>query len=112
MNVSDLRPRPKDEVAFRRDQTRHVSRASGCYVLTNILGDVLYVGLASCIAARFEQHLDNPTKVNLTSDGRAVRFFWLETKALEGTERAWQNQFRVVHARLPALNKADSPVSH
>ena len=111
MNVRDLKPAPTNVEPFRRDCVKHVPAKSGCYVLTTALGHILYVGLATNLRGRFEQHLDNPEKTRPTPEGRALSFHWLETKILEGTERGWLNSHELVEGRIPVLNKVHSPVS-
>jgi len=58
-----------------------------------------------------DQHLDTPGKTRVTLEGRAVLFYWRETEEIEATERGWLNAHRIVEARLPILNKYDSPVA-
>lgn len=111
MNVVELSPPSAACEPFRRDRTRYVPDARGCYVLTTVEGRILYIGLASSLCARFNQHLDNPAKVKPTAEGRAALFQWRETDELEQLERGWLNAHRVKDGKLPILNKHDSPVS-
>lgn len=102
---------PTTKEPFRRDRVRLIPNESGCYALTTVNGHILYLGLATSLAQRFEQHLDTPLKVAPTSEGRATLFFWFLTSSLEATERGWFNAHRVTEGKLPVLNKVDSPVS-
>lgn len=111
MNAADLVPAPEDTELFSRDRDRHIPRGSGCYVLTTSTGHILYIGLASSLSARFNQHLDNPDKTSPTLEGRASHFHWRQADEINALERGWLNSHRVVHARLPLLNRYDSPVS-
>ncbi len=111
MNVTHLVPMPVFSEPFRRDRQRHIPQISGCYALTTVAGHILYLGLATTLGQRFEQHLDTPSKVAPTVEGRAVLFHWLATEERDATERGWLNAHRVVESRLPLLNKLDSPVS-
>ena len=111
MNADNLVPAPAARTNFRRDRYRDVPSASGCYVLASFAGFILYVGLASSLRRRFEEHLDNPDKVGVTKHGAAYWFYWLQAKRLEPLERGWMNQYQVIHAALPILNRANSPLS-
>src|SRR3954447_4514429 len=74
MNIENLMPLPKHRESFKRSRCRFVPAGSGCYVLTTFLGVVLYVGLATSLRERMNQHLDDPQKTRETSKGRAVLF--------------------------------------
>lgn len=111
MNVGELVPAPALWEPFRRDMARNIPASPGCYALTTVGGHILYVGLATTLSQRFEQHLDTPTKVSPTEEGRAAIFHWLETTDLEPVERGWLNAHQVMEGRLPVLNALNSPVS-
>ena len=91
---------------------RFIPTEKGCYVLTTVMGQIIYVGLTSNLQARFQQHLDTPEKVLPTTRGKAVFFHWLLSETLETTERGWLNAHVVAEGALPILNKAGSPVSY
>lgn len=111
MNVELLSPGPDRWEAFRRSRERFVPSTSGCYVLASVDRTVLYVGLATNLRQRLNQHLDDPRKTVPTADGRAVLFFWLENSELNLIERTWQNIHIQAEGRLPILNTLSSPVS-
>ncbi|WP_432422120.1 GIY-YIG nuclease family protein [Rhizobium leguminosarum] len=104
-------PRPSAKEPFRRASARYVPDRSGCYVLATFEEEVLYIGLATNLRRRLQQHLDNTQKTRATDLGRAVWFFWLETDHLPQLERTWMNSFALQHGKLPALNSIYSPVS-
>jgi hypothetical protein len=81
-------------------------------VLATFDEDVLYVGLAKNLGRRMGQHLDSPEKVNATSLGRAVWFFWLSCVELNKVERTWMNIYAQHHGTLPVLNKIYSATPH
>ncbi len=83
----------------------------GAYVLTTMSGAMLYVGLASKLGVRFLQHLEDPSKRANTVDGRAAMFHWLVWEEPAKLERAWLNAHLCAEARLPILNRNNSPVS-
>lgn len=90
-----------------------VPKTAGCYILTTFDGAVLYIGLSVDLNRRFQEHLDNPEKINLTPNGKAFWFHFhgYEKENLNKLERTWINQYCTAHGCLPILNKADSPVS-
>jgi len=110
MNIENLVPLPKQRESFKRSRCRFVPVGSGCYVLTTFLGVVLYVGLATNLRERMNQHLDNPQKTRETSKGRAVLFHWLETQEVHKVERTWMNIHIQFEGTLPELNKLYSPI--
>lgn len=112
MKTSALKPEVKCRVLFRRASCSSVPKESGCYVLATFDDEVLYVGLATSLFNRFEQHLDNQGKTTPTKWGRAFWFYFLQYSArnLNSLERGWLNQYQVEHGHLPTLNKVDSPV--
>ncbi len=91
---------------------RFVPDESGCYVLATFDEDVLYVGLATNLSRRMGQHLDSPEKVNATSLGRAVWFFWVRCDELNKVERTWMNMYAQHHGTFPVLNKIYSATPH
>jgi len=111
MNVEKLSPAPTGKETFKRSRDRFVPNRTGCYVLTSLSGEVLYVGLATNLRTRMNNHLDTPEKVLPTPQGRAAFFFWLETKDLNLIERTWMNIHIQEEGRLPILNSAYSPTS-
>ncbi len=111
MKACNLKPTVASDVAFKRKFDKYLSSKSGCYALTTFDEDILYLGLTKNLKRRFNEHLDNPDKVNLTDNGRATRFFYLETEDLELTERTWFNLYLQSEGKLPILNKIYSPVS-
>jgi hypothetical protein len=72
---------------------------------------VLYVGLATNLRKRINDHLDCPEKTRETVKGRAVLFHWLETADINKVERTWMNIHIQHEGALPLLNKVYSPVS-
>ena len=77
-----------------------------------VLDVVLYVGLATNLRERMEQHLDDPKKTSPTEKGRAVWFHWiqLDPLELERVERSWLNIHEQLEAVKPILNSIHSPV--
>ena len=111
MNICELLPQPTAQQPFRRSRVRFVPESSGCYVLTNFSGLVLYVGLTGNLRRRMNEHLDNPEKTAETSGGRAVVFHWIESREMNKIERTWLNIHIDREGKLPILNRVYSPVS-
>ncbi len=78
-------------------------------MLVTFDGTVLYVGLATNLRRRMNEHLDNPGKRKETKLGRAIMFFWLETNDLNSVERAWLNLHEIREGGLPTFNRLQSP---
>lgn len=90
---------------------RFIPDTPGCYVLATFGTGVLYVGLASRLRKRVNDHLDDPAKTNETKSGRAVFVFWIETRDLNKIERTWMNIHIENEGSLPILNGNYSPTS-
>jgi hypothetical protein len=113
LKISELTPLPELKVRFKGISFKTVPKTHGCYVLTSFTGEILYIGLAINLNARFLQHLDNSEKIAATNDGKAIWFYYLQydAKNLPRLERTWLNQFLSIHGHLPILNKVSSPIS-
>jgi len=112
MKIKELVPFPKDKLYFKLMSFKSVPQNAGCYVLTTVDDDILYIGLSSNLYCRFQQHLNNPDKTNPTTEGKAIWFYFstYDPTNLNKLERTWLNQFTSKHGRRPILNKLDSPV--
>ena len=110
MQASSLVPGPAKRVRFNRGQYLIIPQASGCYVISNAWDDILYIGLSNNLRNRFEQHLDNPGKVNPTQAGVAFWFHFLiyDKKKIRKLENSWLQQFQVNEGVLPILNSIQS----
>jgi excinuclease UvrABC nuclease subunit len=113
MNVAELNPLPIQRTLFKLSSFKMVPKTSGCYILSTFDGVILYIGLSINLNKRFQEHLDNPEKVNATLKGKAFwfNFYAYDKGNLNRLERTWINQYRTAHGRLPILNKTDSPLS-
>lgn len=111
MNIDQLIPQPYEKETFQRNRCRYVPDASGCYVLTTFLKQVLYIGLTTNLRRRMNEHLDNPGKTVNTTEGRAIFFYWIESKEMNKIERTWLNINIQNEGVLPKLNSIYSPVS-
>lgn len=111
MKLELLVPQPSISEPFRRNRERFIPAKPGCYALTTIERNVLYIGLTINLRRRVNEHLDSVAKTSLTSEGRAVFFYWLETAEVNKVERTWMNIYLLAEGRLPVLNSVYSPTS-
>jgi len=111
MNIVQLVPAPVTSETFNRSRLRFIPEVSGCYALTSFGRTVLYLGLATNLRKRFNDHLDSPAKTSETKHGRAVLFFWIESAELNKVERTWMNIHLNEEGALPILNSVYSPTS-
>src|SRR5436305_1261255 len=91
MNIKLLVPQPSNCEPFKRNRERFVPERPGCYVLTNFLRAVLYIGLTLNLRRRMNEHLDDPRKIVETNFGRVILFHWIESQDLNKIERTWMN---------------------
>jgi hypothetical protein len=112
LKVGDLKPSLSERVLFSWSHHKQVPAKSGCYVLTNFTGDVLYVGLASTsIRDRMGVHLETVEKRSVGPSGAAYWFHYLlfDRQKLPQIEQGWINQAILATGARPPLNKIDSP---
>ncbi|MDP3882544.1 MAG: GIY-YIG nuclease family protein [Candidatus Staskawiczbacteria bacterium] len=112
MKIGELTPPPSDKCSFRLFSFKSVPKEAGCYILATFNNDILYIGLSKNLFDRFQQHLRDSKKINLTNDGKAIWFYFMlyDASNLPKLERTWLNQFSAHHGRHPILNKVDSPI--
>lgn len=113
MLVSSLTPKTEEWVKFSLDVLWKVPEESGCYVITNYDGVILYIGQAVNIHNRMEQHLNDGEKRGKTPWGVAFWFYYLLCPKLElnDLERGWVNEHRLKEkGQLPFFNKVNPPV--
>lgn len=113
MKVLELNPKPKNKIEFQFNKLKFIPNEFGCYVLTNFLGDILYIGLTNNLKVRYKQHLDTPKKVSMTELGVAYYFYYLilnDEAKLNKLERGWMNHFELLEGKLPILNSVHSPL--
>ena len=109
--ITVLRPKPETKVFFELCEYLKVPETSGCYVLTNNSGDILYIGQTDNLHRRFQEHLDDSQKTQLTSEGRVFWFYYLlcEERDLDLLENSWLNVYETYNGHLPILNKRRAP---
>lgn len=107
MKVSVLNPRLPHRVQFRQSETLRVPENSGCYALTSINDEVIYIGQSKNLYQRMQQHLDSDRMTQSTYAGLAVWFYYqmLPPEKLELIESRLLFVFKAVEGRLPPLNR-------
>lgn len=111
--VTELRPQPSLRVKFAWTHFNQVPAESGCYVLTNFSGNVLYVGQAtSSIRDRFCAHLESSEKRTQGPLGVPFWCYFLpwDGKKVSVVEQGWINQSILGTGKRPPLNKIDAPL--
>jgi predicted GIY-YIG superfamily endonuclease len=114
MNVNKLIPKCIAKNEFTYKGLKNIPSKQGCYCITNINEDILYIGLATNLAQRSLQHIENPDKHLMTKYGCPYYFCYclLDKNAdIFKTERGWLNLYELEHGELPPYNKIHSPVS-
>lgn len=92
---------------FRLSEALRVPESSGCYVLTSINDDVIYIGQSVNLNQRMQQHLNSLRMTQSTSAGLAVWFYYglLAPDKIEKIELQLIFNFKAVEGQLPPLNR-------
>ena len=79
----------------------------GCYMLTNIYDDIIYIGQTKHLSERMDQHLKDPRMTRPTKLGLVNWFaFWLRDEAsLKSEEDQLLFRFKLLEGHLPELNR-------
>lgn len=111
MLVSSLTPKPENKIEFDFSHLKRSPNESGCYVITNYDGFILYIGQAKNIHNRLDNHLNDSEKRGPTPHGKAFWFYYLLCPEIEldALERGWVNEYRLKHGELPYFNKINPP---
>jgi hypothetical protein len=113
VKYDQLIPCPSFKVAFSYSESFLIHKNSGCYIITNFFGEILYIGLSKCLKNRFCQHLESRKKTAVGAYGKPSFFIYLliDESFLERVERTWMHQFTMLHGYFPILNKVSSPLT-
>ena len=107
MKILELCSSMQYRMQFRLSEVVRVPEASGCYVMTNIADDVIYVGESKNLNRRIQQHLCDRRMTGLTSLGLVNWFcfgLWPSTDIAVVEEKLLFN-YRARHGRWPPLNR-------
>lgn len=109
MKVNELELDFVNEVSFSFKFSIYVPETSGCYVLSSIHRDVLYIGMTNNFLRRMEEHLRDLRMNQRTSLGFVAWFNYhqLEYELCYQTEQALLFQHKFKEGRIPILNRID-----
>lgn len=95
-------------VAFGLANIFRVPNVPGCYVLTNIHDETLYIGQTNNLSRRLEQHCNDQRMKQLTSSGVASWFYYKELPAhlTYQTEQSLLVRYKFQVGERPPLNRA------
>ena len=107
MRIANLDPELEHRVPFELRSNAKVQTRSGYYVITNIYGDVLYIGITSDLRRRMDDHLRNSRMTQRTSLGLASWFCfrYLCDEDLHEIERHLLSRHKFSDGKLPPLNR-------
>lgn len=108
MKINALIPALNNRVPFRLSESVKVPDKSGCYALTNITGDIIYIGQSGRLRQRMQQHLNTPRMTARTNIGLASSFYyglWNSNKIVSIESQMLFN-FKATECQLPTLNRA------
>jgi len=108
VKVSELCPLSVERVQFRHSEFVRVPSHSGCYMLSNIYDEVLYVGKSKNLCVRMQQHLDDSRMTSNTSLGLVSWFnyrLWTPDE-IDKMEMQLLFDFKAHEGQLPTLNRA------
>lgn len=108
MRVDELNANFDNRVPFRHSESSRVPERAGCYVLSSIYGDALYVGQSVNLHRRMEQHLADDRMTSLTTPlGLASWFCWqlADDSELRPLETQLLFRFKAAEGELPPLNR-------
>ncbi len=103
MNYNKLSPTPVDEVKFIKSFAPNVPEKSGCYVLTDSKGIILYIGKSNDLRERFLAHLGTKRAV-------AFYFIWVlyDKSKIKALEIQWFRTYKRNNAgQIPKMNIQD-----
>ena len=107
MKIRDLCSTMRDRVPFRRSEEMRVPDAPGCYVMTNITDDVIYIGQSKDLNQRIGQHLDDRRMTGKTSLGLVSWFYfgYWPSDDHSVVEDGLLFKYRAAHGHWPPLNR-------
>ncbi len=113
MKIEQLVKKELPKVQFNGKFLNHLTSNPGCYILTNVLGDILYIGQALNVRVRVSAHINSTSKTDVTGEGAAWWVYVQEVESkdkLNSVERGLLNLFELMEGRLPVLNKVRGPI--
>lgn len=111
MIITDIKPCLTRFSPFNFYYHHTIPKIPGCYILTSIKREILYVGQTNNLFRRFQEHLSSPQKTRCSGFDTVIWFYYLayQEKELNNLEHSWLNQYLEQDGCLPVLNKVHSP---
>ncbi len=99
MKIDKLTPLPKDKVQLALTSFRFIPKMTGCYVLTTLDKEILYIGCSDNLFDRFLQLLDDPKRTDAPQRMKAIWFYFTtyNQSSLPNLERTWITQSNAIH---------------
>ncbi len=107
MKLTQLRISQYAKLVFDLRFSAQVHARAGCYILTSLDDDILYIGETKDLNRRFKEHLDDPRMTSMTSKGKAAWFvyFSVEPRILRKVESQLLFQVQANDRDIPPLNR-------
>ena len=107
MNVASLEPLVDKKVSFDPRYNMFVPETPGCYILSTMYDEVLYIGETNNLRRRMSEHLDDSRITGRTYLGLATWFNFRELpcERTYPTEQNMLSQFTFKEGRWPLLNR-------
>ena len=107
MKVALLKPLLEKRVSFEWRFNAHVPAQPGCYALSNIYGEILYIGKSRDLCRRMKDHLNSPRMLKVTPLGKACWFNYrlVQREWCYHTEQSLRAQHRWTEGVLPFLDR-------
>ena len=109
MKVAELKLDFCNEASFSLQFIDRIPDVSGCYVLSNIYKDILYIGMSQNVHRRMREHLNDPRMKQRTSLGFVAWFNYhqLQYEFCYQTEQKLLFQHKFKEGILPILNRTN-----
>lgn len=108
MKASQITDLDTHRIPFRLAESGRLPIIGGCYFLSHLDGEVLYIGQTINLNRRFQEHISDVRMTSQTPLGRALWFEWviLANHTLELMESTYLAKYQASHFALPPLNRA------
>ena len=107
MKMRDLNRGQWERISFEEMGLVDAPESPGCYVITNIYTDILYIGKTTSIRIRMKNHLGDSRMRQADNFGVSAWFYYWELPVAETypTEQSLIAKYKFNKAVLPPLNR-------
>ena len=107
MKSSNIQPAMSGKVPFHYQNLNQVPARAGCYLLTNMEEEILYIGKTQSLSRRMGEHLNDPRMTGNTPLGFPTWFYYvtLYPHQTATIEQSMLSQHRYHTGMLPTLNR-------